>query len=159
MRSLKKLAPLLLLAALVGFCAYRDYRFAPNAISKLTRQGWTVATTNDNFVSVSHPWSIFHPPTTMLWLMQIDKAQEISPGVFAIPELRVRYDYEDVESEENLAVYDVIENRQTVVRPGTAIDSLDLSNLKWFTPEPNTPGEALMTFVRRSVPSPVRSSE
>ena len=148
MNRVKQLVPLLVAALWVGFYAYRDYHFAPATTARLTADGWTLAASSANYVWPWHPWTLVRTPVTTLWFMRFHQAKRISPGVISVPELRVVYNYGPIESEENLSIYDLRNSRQTVVPPGTSAANIDLTQLKWFRPEPGTPGEHLMNYVR-----------
>jgi len=155
-RALGGLGLFLLIGIWLGIIATRDYKWAAGRTRDMTSQGWSPAATSNNSVSVTHPWTIVHAPVTLIWFMKPEEAVAVSSGVYLIPQLRVRYDYDDTETEELLALYDLDKSRHTALAPESRLEEIDLSSLTWYTPQPGTPGEDLMQFVVREVAQPKR---
>jgi hypothetical protein len=144
--------------------ARADYVWAKNVIRERTSEGWTLAVTQDNYVSPVRPWTLFKAPVTGLWFARPGGTWEVlddaerprGPIVFA-PILHVSYDYDRTEAEEYVEFFDLATGKSAFAPHGTTLQDLvdagadfqrgvPLSGLQWREYDPGTPGEKLTRY-------------
>lgn len=127
--------------------AQADYSWSKTVINNKEKEGWIVASTQDNFIDLLHPWMIFKPVITRIAFVK-PEMEEVSNGYYLIDLLWV--DYENLSRTEELQVKNVVsclDNRSAYVDEHLMIQSNNLDSLEWRTSEPDTPGEGVVSFV------------
>lgn len=131
------------LLAWILLTARADYNWSKSVIQAKGKQGWVVASTSDNAVDISHPWTIFKPaiyrvafirPNEVVWLERRH------------PAYRVLWVDRDLGEDEFTNVADC-ENRESAFVEDDGLVELLSLKLEWRSHEPGTPGAEIVRFV------------
>lgn len=131
--------------------ARADYQWAKRQVAEKSAHGWVLAASIDNFIDPTRPWTWFKTPVTGLWFVKTRAQTAVTPDVYVFPQLRLRYDYNDVEEEETLTAFNIRTHKSAYLPSDAPVGNLDLSSLEWRSFEPNTPGDQLQKFVEASL--------
>jgi len=154
MKILKISSIVLLIVALLFFYARSDYTWADRVKEEKLKEGWTLVFEQDNFASLSKPWTLFKTPVTGLWFVMDAETMPLlsNLNIYLSSVLYVRYDYSQTEESHYYELFD-IERMKSAMLPAenlemalTAVAKIPLDEFEWQNYEHGSPGSKLIDY-------------
>lgn len=117
-----------LLIAWFGLDAVRDYGWSRHVIKQERTKGWTLAATLNNYIDLTHPWTVVKQPVVRIWFVRPNALVHLSGNVAAVPVLTV--DYEDMSrtvEDTSLEAFDCTDKKAAFISAG----EIDPAKFQW----------------------------
>jgi len=145
----KALTIVLVTVLIVGWFtldADNDYKWGPKIIEKYEAEGWSVASTTDNYVDPVAFWTIFSQPISRVGFIKTDEIIKVS-NFFVTTTLWADYDFDKTEIFSSNNIYDCQDRKSAYLEDNTNLEKIDFENLEWNVYEEDQPGSEIIETV------------
>ncbi len=144
------------ITAYIAFDVYGDYTWGKGIIQNYQNEGWTIVYKQDNYASVTSPWTLIKTPVTGYWMVNVNGIKRYHRSLYLVPVAHVYYDYAQIKEDVSIDIIDVA-RRQAAYATPEQIKTNDLKHLQrkdsWYSYAKEEPGYEIIEYVTKKAKS------
>lgn len=152
--NIKMILPIIAFIAYIGFGIYGDYTWSEGIIEDYKNAGWSVISKQDNYASITSPWTLIKTPVTGYWMVKDNAIKRYQRGIYLVPIAHVHYDYDKIIEDVDFEFIDIARKQIAYATP-EQIKKNDLEHLQWksnwYTLKEGQQGYEIINYVTAKV--------